>query len=92
MMCCGADLDRLQRPIVVDSFVSQDYLALDCTAMYLDSKTGVPARTSTSRFSTTRPSKVNLSSSRVNDKRVSPTTCGGDEPSAWWTDKGLNVT
>ena len=62
------------------------------TAISLVSMKGVPASTSTSRFSTTRPSKVNVRSSRVNDKRVSPTTCRGDEPSAWWMDWELGVT
>ena len=62
------------------------------TAISLVSMKGVPASTSTSRFSTTRPSKVNVRSSRVNDKRVSPTTCRGDEPSAWWTDWKLGDT
>ena len=57
-----------------------------CTAISFVSMKGVPASTSMSRFSMTRPSKVNVRSSRVNDKRVSPTMCKGEEPSAWWTD------
>ncbi|KAK2561687.1 hypothetical protein P5673_015042, partial [Acropora cervicornis] len=34
---------------------------------------GVPANTSTSRFSTTKPSNENSRFARVNDRRVSPT-------------------
>lgn len=46
------------------------------TAISLDSIKGVLAYMSTPRFSTTRPSKVNLWPSRVNDKGVSLTRAG----------------
>lgn len=46
------------------------------TAISLDSIKGVLARMSTPRFSTTRPSKLNLWPSRVNDKGVSLTRAG----------------
>ena len=46
------------------------------TAISLDSLKGfLLARTSASRFSTTRPSKVIVQPSHVKGKRVSPTTC-----------------
>ena len=78
------------RPVTDDGTVAKDHLA-GRTAMSLVSIKGVPASTSTSRFSTTRPSKVKSRPSRLNEKRVSPTTCRGDEPSAWWTDWELDV-
>ena len=56
------------------------------TATSLASINEVPARTSTSRFSTTRPSKAKLCLPRVNERRVSPRTLRGEEPSAWWAD------
>ena len=62
------------------------------TAISLDSLKRAPARTSTSRFSMTRPSKINVWPPRVKGKCVSPTTCRGNEPSVWWTDWELGVT
>ena len=44
------------------------------TATSLASINGVPASTSTSRFSTTSPSKAKLCLPRVNERRVSPRT------------------
>ena len=44
---------------------------------------GVPARISTSRFSTTRSLNVNVLLSRVSGILVSPTMDNGDDPSAW---------
>ena len=56
------------------------------TATSLASINGVPPRTSTCRFSTTRPSKAKLCLPRVSERHVSPTNLRGEEPSAWWAD------
>ena len=56
------------------------------TEMSFSSMNGVPARTSTSRSLTTRPSNKNDFESRVNVSLTSPTTASGELPSAWWAD------
>ena len=50
--------------------------------MIFASMEGVPARISTSWFSTTRPLNVNVLFSRVTAILVSPTMDNGDNPSA----------
>ena len=50
--------------------------------MSFTSMNGMPARTSTSRSSTTRPSNRKSCPSRVNVSVVTPTTDNGDAPSA----------
>ena len=51
-------------------------------AISLASIKGVPARTSTSKFSTTSPSNWNTCCLQVKESLVSPMTFSGDDPSA----------
>ena len=54
-----------------------------CMVMSFVSMKGVPARISTSMFSTTRPLNVNVLLSRVSAILVSQTKDTGDDPSVW---------
>ena len=56
--------------------------ALRSRVISLTSMNDVPAKTSTSRFSATRPSNTNSRLSRRKQKRVSPMTWIGEDPSA----------
>ena len=51
--------------------------------MSLVSMNGIPAKTSTWRFSTTKPSNENSWFAWVKDTQVSPTTFRGEHLSAW---------
>ena len=64
------------------------------TEISLAIKKGVPARTSTSKSSTTRASRARCLSARDNRRRVSPTTAKGVRPSACkacWKDFVMGV-
>ena len=65
----------LFRTIVVDGTIDKNNLAFGwADGDIIDLRKGAAGRTTTSRFSTTRPSKVDSRSLRGNERRVSPTT------------------
>ena len=81
----------LSRPISICGAVSKHHLT-HVQLCHFASMDRMPASTSTSRFSTMRPSKLKIQLSQEKESRVSPTTFNCGEPSAWIKDWPRDTT